>query len=130
MDSVQICFICFDAIYCGFILLYSSYKKEKKKLQCDMKSFSTGKNRCRCTIKTQHRQHQDRLHSTFVFTVCQQTLMFICLMVKLVKLLTLKCSIKLRLYRNLEIFSISSDYTIWKEKSCFKIKLLSTIISF
>ena len=31
MDSVQICFICLDAIYHGYILLYSSYKKGKKK---------------------------------------------------------------------------------------------------
>ena len=31
MDSVQICFICLDAIYHGYILLYSSYKKKKKK---------------------------------------------------------------------------------------------------
>ena len=30
MDSVQICFICLDAIYHGHILLYSSYKKKKK----------------------------------------------------------------------------------------------------
>ena len=57
MDSVQICFICLDAIYNGHILLYSSLKK-KKKLQCDMQPFSTGKNRCRCTIKTQ--QHEDK----------------------------------------------------------------------
>lgn len=38
MDLVQIRFICLDAIYYGYILLYSS-----KKLQCDILLFPTGK---------------------------------------------------------------------------------------
>lgn len=49
MDSVQICFISLDAIYYGYILLYSSYKK--KKLQGDILLFSTGKNDADALLK-------------------------------------------------------------------------------
>ena len=71
MDSVQICFISLDAIYYGYILLYSSYKQKKtKKLQGDILLFSTGKNDADALLK-QHRQQHARLHSTCAFTMSQ-----------------------------------------------------------
>lgn len=119
MDLVQICFICLDAIYYGYILLYSSYKKKKKNhyraTSCFL--FSTGKKRWRHTMKTQQRQQQARLFSTGAFTTCPETLMCMWLVVKLGKLLPRKCSIKLCFTEIWNLLRISSDSTThWKEK--------------
>lgn len=52
MDSVQIHFACLDAIYYGYILLYSS-----KKLQGDILLFPTEKNYTAALLNLGRHQH-------------------------------------------------------------------------